>query len=136
MSKIEALEELLKFGEKLDDEAARKSEHGFSPIGIKIQNISDEIEREVAERYMERPCDKNGEPTCVGQRIRHRGHEGEVWLLGVHEVMCSDRMCYPCGEYEHVKPRTLEDVLIASGVSCACVEDVAAEIRELLGASE
>ena len=76
-----------------------------------LMELVDEIEREIAERYMERPCDKNGEPTYVGQRIKHRGHEGEVWLIGVHEVMCSDRVCYPCGEYVHVKPRTVEDVL-------------------------
>lgn len=88
-----------------------------------LYEIADEIEHEIAERYMERPCDKNGEPTCVGQRIRHRGHEGEVWLLGVHEVMCSDRVCYPCGEYEHVKPRTLEDT-IAEYVELSTSQDV------------
>lgn len=84
-----------------------------------LLDIADEIEREIAERYMERPCDKNGEPTYVGQRIKHRGHEGEVWLIGVHEVMCSDRVCYPCGEYVHVKPRTVEDVLADVVALCA-----------------
>ena len=98
-----------------------------------FDRLCDEIQTEVDERFMERPCDKNGEPTYIGQRIKHRGHEGEVWLLGVHEVMCSDHVCYPCGEYEHVKPRTLEDVLDEICDDQESIARAAAEIRELLG---
>lgn len=40
---------------------------------------------------------------------------------------------YAPAQCTHYKPRTLEDVLQSSGVSVAAIEDVAAEIRELLG---
>jgi len=109
MTELESLKCLLEWVESLDE---NKHLGYLSESGRQgLRNIVDAILEEVDERYMERPCDKNGEPTHIGQRIEHRGHEGEVWLLGIHEVMCSDRVCYPCGEYRHVKPRTVEDVL-------------------------
>lgn len=47
---MESIEKLREIADRLDDAAARMSEHGFSPIGIKASIIADEIEREIAER--------------------------------------------------------------------------------------
>lgn len=97
----------------------------------------DAIEAEIAERYMELPLDADGAPIHCGERMRlDNGNEGEVWLIGVFDIMMSDHTCFDWAKSRHVKPRTIEDVLRDAGVSVAAIEDVAAEIRELLGVDE
>ena len=102
----------------------------------------EEIEREIAERYMELPLDADGVPIHCGERMRlDNGHEGEVWLIGAFDIMMSDHMCFDWAMSHHAKPRTLEDVLkevmtetrLAVNPNHWIVEKYAAEIRELLG---
>jgi hypothetical protein len=88
----------------------------------------DEIEREIAERYMELPVDAEGVPiqvgdeletseygkrfTCTGYSYQTEGYEKPHWSIayryddydGTTEFV-SLRSC------RHVKPRTVEDVL-------------------------
>ena len=39
-------DELRKYADRLSDEAARKSEHGFSPVAMKLEGIADRIDAE------------------------------------------------------------------------------------------
>lgn len=109
-----------------------------------LLDIADEIEREIAERYMELPLDTNGVPIRTGDIIEFgkKGERLEVTHFGWTEhgdpTIAYRRPngtldCSCIGtECRHVKPRTLEDVLQDAGVSVAAIEDVAAEIRELM----
>lgn len=104
------------------------------------------IEREIAERYVELPVDADGVPIHVGDKMQYHG--GEPFIVCavapcvIHtwaEVKLGERMTtydYEPLQCTHYKPRTVEDVLQCAGVSIAAIEDVAAEIRELLGVSE
>lgn len=74
---------------------------------VLLQGKLDEMER----THMPLPVDAYGVPTHFGQRIEFRGHEGNVWLIGANEVMCTDRMCCPIGEYRNVQPDTVESLL-------------------------
>lgn len=47
MTGIKAIDKLRELADKLDESAARMSEHGFSPLGIRAAILCDEIEREV-----------------------------------------------------------------------------------------
>ena len=111
-----------------------------------------EIEAEIAERYQLLPVDADGVPIHCGDRMRlDNGHEGDVWLIGVFDIMMSDHTCFDWAKSHHVKPRTVEDVLedfLADyddwddGNTLGCdrekmraehFEKYADEIRELLG---
>jgi len=108
-----------------------------------IRQIADEIEAEIAERYMRLPADADGVPIHVGDvmcsaGIREKGHKVIVSAIfedGFVEYGSENGLIGPlCQEdWVHVKPRTLEDVLMDAGVSRAAISDVADEIRELLG---
>ena len=150
MSEIKALDKLREIADRLDDAAARMSEHGFSPIGIKAGIIADEIEREIQERYLLLPVDADGVPIHVGDKLDWCGKK--IIVRGV----CKDSVwfepdsndqewrCIWANTCRHVKPRTLEDVLtdfvlavredanLTNGVA-RNVDKYAAEIRELLG---
>lgn len=72
------------------------------------------VEHEIAEKFVELPCDAEGVPIRCGDRMRlDNGHEGEVWLIGAQDIMMSDHTCFDWARSRHVKPRTLEDVLAA-----------------------
>lgn len=106
----------------------------------------DEIEAEITERYMDLPKDADGVPIHVGDKMQCHGCEPfivcAVAPAVIHtwaEVKLGERITtynYEPSQCTHYKPRTIEDVLMDSGVSVAAIEDVAAEIRELLGVSE
>ena len=111
--------------------------------------LIDEIEREIAERYMELPVDANGVPIHCGERMRlDNGHEGDVWLIGTFDIMMSDHTCFDWAKSRHVKPRTLEDVLEEFGTKVLhsghqwrldaqhVIAEYAAEIREMMEADE
>ena len=116
----------------------------------------DEIEREIAERYMELPLDADGVPIRVGDEINSLGcgvlvnsiiWDGKNWYAS-ETVSSSD--WFPVKYSDHAKPRTLEDVLRemldrnSDGIGLrefnrdfnALVEHYAAEIRELRGDAE
>lgn len=102
----------------------------------------DEIEREIAERYMEYPVDADGVPVHVGDKMQYHG--GEPFTVcavapGVIHTWAAVKLGersttyhYMPDQCTHYKPRTIEDVLQDAGVSVAAIEDVAAEIRELV----
>lgn len=101
-----------------------------------------EIEAEIAERYMALPLDADGVPIRVGDEINSLGcgvlvnsiiWDGKNWYAS-ETVLSGDWL--PVKYSDHAKPRTLEDVLQCAGVSVAAIEDVAAEIRELMEVCE
>lgn len=105
----------------------------------------DEIEREISERYMELPLDADNVPIHVGDKMQYHGGEPftvcsvapgviHAWVvLNLGERKTTNYAPIQC---THYKQRTLEDVLQSAGVSVAAIEDVADEIRELLGVDE
>lgn len=111
-------------------------EGGVTTIG----KICDEIEAEIERDYMRLPLDADGVPIHVGNTCEIDDYKFEVRQL------TTDGSCWwavdKFGEFyiaelcHHVKPRTLEDVLMDAGVSRAAINDVADEIRELLGGDE
>lgn len=111
-----------------------------------LYDIADEVEREIAERYMLLPCDADGVPIHPGNRVELDGKGGEVWLVGTTDVMCNDGMSYRAVAVNHVKPRTIEDVLkdllkdftgrdmdYMGEVERANFAERADEIREMMG---
>jgi hypothetical protein len=114
----------------------------------------DEIEREIAERFMELPTDADGVPIHPGNYVELDGKGGEVWLVGTTDVMCSDGMSYRAVAVSHRKQRTLEDVLSdfadelnashsnyisidgEKAYTVAAINETADEIRELLGVKQ
>ena len=109
----------------------------------------DEIEREVADRYMELPLDADGVPIRVGDTMAWRdGTRHTVTAVAPNAFTWEEddgqHMSVPAHLWYHAKPRTLEDVLeefaskvLSSGHQWGLdaektVEDYADEIRELL----
>lgn len=81
----------------------------------------DEIEREIAEKYMELPVDADGVPIRVGDEMESDNERfvvcavapGRVHRWHVHNIgeLDSGTVAYPPGLLHHFKPRTVEDVL-------------------------
>lgn len=123
--------------------------------------LIDEIEAEIADNYMRLPVDANNEPIHVGDNLhsdetgRNFPCRGYNLTLQGSKKWWTVECCYDSysgtSEYvsakscRHVKPRTLEDVLVDmleaavgysdahTDVSLVAVEKYADEIRELLG---
>lgn len=122
------------------------TETGEDGIADALGAIADEIEREVAERFMELPRDSEGVPIHVGDRLVSYDAETRIEVLAVaadyvvDENGCTSLARNCC----HVKRRTLEEVLLdivmlPQVLVKVRVEDVkpyADEIRELIGGSE
>lgn len=114
-----------------------------------IDALADEIEREISERYMLLPVDADGTHIHMGDEViaysspKFRGVVQEVHITqsGWEITVCG--LGLMPSELHHVKPRTLEDVLIDAmqfGFSSHAGDDVtnkarefADEIRDLLG---
>lgn len=138
MESINELRELTK-------EWRRKSvTPGCNPAADKVDSIADNIEAEIAKKYMELPLDADGVPIHCGERIvSETGRKGDVFLIGVSAVMTTRRdVCYDHTKVRHYKPCTLEDVLEDAFIECdenyginraEVIARYAAEIRELLG---
>ena len=118
-------------------------------------DIADEIEREISERYIPLPLDADGVSIKVGDEIETR--DGEKVTAG---FVSWDAVAYfnsaniltwdVAGEMRHIKLRTIEDVLRDYGVDCShdlganpdstiaesTIAKYAAEIRELMGVGE
>lgn len=97
-----------------------KTERPFDTYWITASacdQLIDEIEREVAERFVELPVDADGVPIRVGETCydRRTGEPFEVSSVEWNGVCWSawskpeQRHIY--SEVTHVKPRTVEDVL-------------------------
>ena len=116
-------------------------------------HLIDEIEAEIAECYMLQPEDADGVRIDLGDKlIEHEdGHEFivdgvKIWGSTYEWWAYEDGgVLAPATRCTHVKPRTLEDVLVDmleaavgysdahTDVSLVAVEKYADEIRELLG---
>lgn len=121
-------------------------------------NIADEIESEIAKRFMELPVDADGVPIHVGDRL-HEHEDGHEFTVDGLKIWGNDLEWWayqesgiqaPASRCTHVKKRTLEDTLRemldrnGDGIGLrefnrdfdAFVEHYAAEIRELMGGAE
>lgn len=114
-------------------------------------DIADEIEQEIAERYLELPTDADGVPIKVGDECCSTVTGEEFSVTSLERTNVGWWVWYEPSknlavEYvAHVKPRTLEDVLneLVEAVryervcdkllSETSIDDFAAEIREILG---
>lgn len=102
-----------------------------------------EIEREIAERYMELPVDADGVPIRCGDEVTADTLGNGKWsVFAVASDYWVDVDGYthkPC-ETHHVKPRTIEDVLrdLVNGIDrvefdvLTAIGEAADEIRELM----
>lgn len=151
MSEIKALEELRHHAHVLK---------GGSTDYNELFEIADEIEAEIAERFVELPVDADGVPIHVGDEIecRTNGYDGTFTVfaignnvaVGNHDIEWIRRnpskWFHVASFCTHVKPCTLEDVLreftekyqycISDNGRSITLAKYAAEIRELLGVSE
>lgn len=136
MSEIKALEKLRNLDGCIDIPmlkiklCANTNTHNvIDALGV----IADEIEAEIAERFMELPCDADGVPICVGDYLQLGETRGEVVALTYcpangklpWEWQCDTGDWYNTAFSRHVKPRTLEEMLLdlANEVweaSCTC----------------
>lgn len=121
-----------------------------------LLRIADEIEAEIAERYMELPVDADGVPIRPREEVSTgMGDDGpighlEYWYpnhwVAVIEYKPGRFTRYDPAAIRHVKPRTLENVLRDYACDFAdssgpdydeeITQRYADEIRELLGVSE
>lgn len=93
----------------------------------------------IAETHMPLPLDADGVPIRIGDMLTENGDpcKFEVMSLTYYEDCVDVNACGANPKLcTHVKPRTIEDVLRDAGVSVAAIEDVAAEIRELMEVGE
>lgn len=129
---MELIEKMCKYAYKFT--LTREEERG-------IRAIADEIEAEIAERYMELPVDADGVPIRVGDKLEAHLlkdkprftamgilYDGEQWY-----VKDGESWAMTVNIVRHVKPRTLEDVLAEVENGELSIKDAEAEIRELLG---
>lgn len=157
MSGIKALEKL----RGLRDEAASKMVDNPRWVCMRAEEIADEIEAEVAERFMELPVDADGVPVRVGDTVEFGENRNQGIVKALNERMViamhvdDDCMNYAkygllwdAGACRHVKPRTVEDVLdelfgvanladdYEQRTRAEIVGRYADELRELLGGAE
>ena len=122
MESIEKLRELNTFGSvKIDGDLVATDMLMVCATKEKINEIADEIEREIAEKYMLLPVDADGAPIRCGDKI-HRttsAVDNVVKVIGVSErefFFNGPNFMEPgikknvCNAVRHA-PRTLEDVL-------------------------
>lgn len=126
-------------------EKLRNRVNPMMPLNAEI--IASEIEREIAEKYIELPVDADGVPIRFGDTVREVDDcvPMKVMSLTFYED-CVD--VNACGMNPkllvHVKPRTVEDVLEDFSKSLGCksifvdlkreaIAKYADELRELLG---
>ena len=74
--------------------------------------LADEIEREIAERYMELPVDADGVPIHVGDRLHGVYETFEVCAVSEHYAYWAEGKHWDkASECRHVKPDTVESLL-------------------------
>ena len=126
-------------GAAIDDNHV-SAEYVAKRTAINVRRYADEIEQELADRYMELPVDMDGVLWHIGDMVD--GH-GKVWSMGLnrHGWSFVGLTAIDPAIHRHAKPRTLEDILreFAQGVNGqnADFADLAAkryadEIRELV----
>ena len=127
--------------EKMRDELRICETCGSRPTIAAMANYADEIEHEIAERYMELPVDVDGVPwhlgdiTENGNRINGMVFDSKGWYF-TNTLNDIDPSIH-----HHAKQRTIEDVLkevmaetqLAVNPNYEIVARYAAELRELTG---
>lgn len=129
-------DELRKYADRLSDEAARKSEHGFSPVAMALEGIADRIDAEheaaCAEAYgngvmsvpialdesqwVKLPVDADGVPIRVGDVLTDGEHTFVVDELaafggGSWSIRNEDGNAWKACDVTHHHAPTVEDVL-------------------------
>lgn len=91
---------------------------GHNPCADEVDDYLDEIEAEIAERYMELPLDAGGVPIRIGDKMlclsdgwTFDADSIEIDKYGVY-VRANGKSRIPTSNCAHHRPRTLEDVLI------------------------
>ena len=154
MTEIKALEKM-----KAVLESCRRTEKldpPFDTYWITVDACNaciEELEAEIAERFMELPCDADGVPILIGdvvaaqdeQPFKVRAFQYDVFGWFAIERLGSQ---WNVNQLHHVKPRTIEEVLRECAEAYASGADVdlgststmfakyADEIRELMGEGE
>lgn len=126
---------------------------GYAPHHPELYAVcnaaADEIEAEIAERYIELPVDAVGVPIRIGDSVTSPFFKGSrevrsltkeqgnpYWHLGVDEGEVIAHMC------RHAKPRTVEDVLrelrdeSRQDQRDFDLSAYAAELREMMGGND
>ena len=138
MSEIKALDVLRELIEK----SRHEYEMGNVSYVVGFNDIADDIEAEVAERFVELPVDAEGVPVKIGDTLQLGDTRGEVVALTYcpsngklsWEWQCDTGDWYNTAFARHVRPRTVEDVLKElEGMrgNGATYEDVVARCSEL-----
>ena len=146
MTNIKALE-------KMRELCADVKSMDFASVGCDaVLEIADEIEQEIAERYIELPVDAEGVPIRVGDVVEFGEYRNKGIVKAVNErmviAMFIDDTCTNYAKHgllwdadlcRHVKPRTIEDVLreFADEVERCCdttdtIAEYAEEIRGMM----
>ena len=110
----------LSTGEVFNFFGSEPIDHDAINWGEQWRKIADEIEAEIAEKYMELPVDADGVPIRVGDMLNWE-YESEKYTVcavapgRVHHWIQQDgkrsTIDYPPNQVTHYKQRTLEDVL-------------------------
>lgn len=108
-----------------------------------IHDYCDDIEREIAERYMELPVDAGGVPIRVGDILERVDGGSSQQACCICPQGFNDAPIWCARDFRHVKPRTIIDVLsdFAAEVeqdnnTIETARKYAEEIRELLEVGE
>lgn len=121
---------------------------GTLGAAVRMRQIADEIEAELAERYMELPLDADGVPIYVGE-VCYDTDTAEPFEVSSIEWngVCWSAWSKPeqrhiYNHVTHVKPRTVEDVLtdfaeewldVRAADSNALIAKYAEELRGMMG---
>ena len=150
---VKALRELRERGKvRFDEESQDPRMMVVALHPFELTELADEIEAEVAERFMELPVDAAGVPIRVGDKLKGCGCDNspEVTAYAVSNGVFMDvgGYAYAACRFSHVyvcriEQRTVEDVLadFAADVendrnTYDTARRYADEIRELLGADD
>lgn len=104
-----------------------------------------ELRREIAERFIELPVDADGVPIHLGDRLDNFGEkfvcewiEFEMGNASVGYAIGDGELppAFAPDECEHVKQRTIEDVLTDYAANGLTLEEAAAELRGMMEADE
>lgn len=89
-----------------------------------VNKVLDEIEQEVAERYMELPVDADGVPIRPGDEMENGKGRVRVKAVTPDSFFNSWGVPLRTSAYRHHTPPTVEDVLREFAAECVCANDV------------
>ena len=140
MTNIKALEDLREL-------CASVKSMDFASVGCDaVLEIADRINDEIAEQFMPLPCDADGVPIRAGDVMARvdGGPTRQVACVCGAGFTDIDTPIWCARDFRHVKPRTIEDVLLDVIEHAVCpsnswdeiIAKYADEIREVLGVKE